>query len=102
VSVREALRAPESMGEIEIRRNAGSFVVNPNGSAVASRLQASHPVDRAFLDYLVYMRAAVEGKVVVLVAKRADTNRSAVRAALERTEAEMSESVQRDSLRGTR
>jgi hypothetical protein len=40
--------------------------------------------------------------VVVPVAKRADTNLSAVRAALERTEAEMSESVQRDSLRGTR
>jgi DNA-binding FadR family transcriptional regulator len=98
VSLREALRAPESMGEIAIPRNAGSFVVNPNRSVVASRLQASHPVDRAFLDYLVDVRAAVEGKMVELVAKCADADFSVVRAALERTEVEMGESVQWGSL----
>lgn len=40
VSLREAFRAPESMGKIQIQRNAGSFVVSPNRSVVASRLQA--------------------------------------------------------------
>jgi GntR family transcriptional repressor for pyruvate dehydrogenase complex len=98
VSVREALRALESMGKIEIRRNAGSFVMNPNGSALASQLKATHPVDRAFLDYLVDVRAAVEDKVVELVAKRADADLSAVRAVLERTEAELGESVEQGSL----
>src|SRR5919112_3144638 len=98
VSVREALRALESMGKIEIRRNAGSFVMNPNGSAFASQLKATHPVDRAFLDYLVDVRAAVEDKVVELVAKRADADLSAVRAVLERTEAELGESVEQGSL----
>jgi GntR family transcriptional regulator, transcriptional repressor for pyruvate dehydrogenase complex len=98
VSVREALRALESMGKIEIRRNAGSFVVNPNGSAFASQLKASHPVNRAFLDYLVDVRAAVEDKVVELVAKRADADLSAVRTVLERTEAERAESGERGSL----
>jgi GntR family transcriptional regulator, transcriptional repressor for pyruvate dehydrogenase complex len=98
VSLREAFRAPESMGKIQIQRNAGSFVVSPNRSVVASRLQASHPVVRAFLDYLVDVRAAVEGKMVELVAKRADADLSVVRAALERTEAEMGEFVQWGSL----
>jgi GntR family transcriptional regulator, transcriptional repressor for pyruvate dehydrogenase complex len=98
VSVREALRALESMGKIEIRRNAGSFVLNPNGSAFASQLKATHPVDRAFLDYLVEVRAAVEDKVVELVAKRTDADLSAVRAVLERTEAELGESVEQGSL----
>src|SRR5215218_1808760 len=98
VSVREALRALESMGKIEIRRNAGSFVMNPNGSAFASQLKATHPVDRAFLDYLVDVRAAVEHKMVELVAKRADADLSAVRAVLERTEAERAESGERGSL----
>ena len=98
VSVREALRALESMGKIEIRRNAGSFVMNPNGSAFANQLKATHPVDRAFLDYLVDVRAAVEHKMVELVAKRADADLSAVRAVLERTEAELGESVEQGSL----
>ncbi len=98
VSVREALRALESMGKIEIRRNAGSFVLHPNGSAFASQLKATHPVDRAFLDYLVDVRAAVEDKVVELVAERADADLLAVRAVLERTEAERGESVEQGSL----
>ena len=86
------------MGKIEIRRNTGSFVMNPNGSAFASQLKATHPVDRAFLDYLVDVRAAVEDKVVELVGKRADADLSAVRAVLERAEAERGESAEQGSL----
>jgi DNA-binding transcriptional regulator YhcF (GntR family) len=56
VSVREALRALESMGKIEIRRNAGSFVVNPNGSGFASQLKATHPVGRT-IDKAMPVRA---------------------------------------------
>ena len=44
------------------------------------------------------VRAAVEDKVVELAAKRADADLSAVRAVLERMEAELGESVQPGSL----
>ena len=71
VSVREALRAMESMGKIEIRPNAGSFLVHPNGNAMANQLKSVLPVDRTFLEHLVDVRAAVEDKVVALVAERA-------------------------------
>ena len=53
---------------------------------------------RAFLDYLVDVRTAVEGKVVELVAKRADADLSAVCAVLKRTEAEIGKSFKRGSL----
>ena len=69
VSVREALRALESMGKIEIRPNAGSFLVHPNGNALVNQLRAVAPVDRAFLGHLIEVRAAVEDRVVALVAR---------------------------------
>lgn len=98
VSVREALRALESMGKIEIRPNAGSFVVHPNGNAFAKQLKAILPVDRAFLEHLVDVRAAVEDKVVALVAERAEADLSAVSATLERSQADLNESGERGSL----
>lgn len=67
VSIREALRALESTGKIEIRRNAGSFVKHPNGDAVVAHLKTLQPIDEAFLDNLVDLRAAIEDKVVALV-----------------------------------
>src|SRR5215208_3320281 len=86
VSVREALRALESMGKIEIRPNAGSFLVHPNGNAFASQMRSVLPVDRAFLGHLIDVRAAVEDRVVVLVAKRAEADLTLVRAVIERAE----------------
>ncbi len=98
VSVREALRALESMGKIEIRPNAGSFLVHPNGNAFASQMRAVLPVDRSFLRHLVDVRAAVEDKVVALVVKRAEVDLAAVRAVLERAEADLSESGEPGSM----
>lgn len=98
VSVREALRAMESMGKIEIRPNAGSFLVHPNGNAMANQLKSVLPVDRTFLEHLVDVRAAVEDKVVALVAERAEADLSAVRATLGRSEADLNESGERGSL----
>jgi GntR family transcriptional regulator, transcriptional repressor for pyruvate dehydrogenase complex len=72
VSVREALRALESMGKIEIRPNAGSFVLHPNGNALVGHLTSQLPIDTTFLDYLVDVRAAVEDKVVSLIDPDAD------------------------------
>jgi len=99
VSVREALRALESMGKIEIRPNAGSFLVHPNGNAIASQLKAVLRVDRAFLEHLVDVRAAVEDKVVALVAGRgAAADLGAVRAAVERSGADLDESGEPGSM----
>ncbi len=72
VSVREALRALASMGKIEIRRNAGSYVLHPHGNAFTQQLKAVAPVDRRFLEHLIDVRAAVEDKVVGCVAEGAD------------------------------
>ena len=98
VSVREALRALESMGKIEIRSNAGSFLVHPNGNALVNQLKAVAPVDRAFLRYLIDVRAAVEDRVVVLVAGRSGADLAAVRDALERSGANLEESGEPGSL----
>ncbi|MGH9118796.1 MAG: FadR/GntR family transcriptional regulator [Acidimicrobiales bacterium] len=89
VSVREALRALASMGTIEIRRNTGSFVIHPNGNAIASQLKALLPVDQTFLDHLVDVRAAVEDKVVALLVPGLDL--SEVRGVLGEAESEMTE-----------
>lgn len=98
VSVREALRALESMGKIEIRPNAGSFLVHPNGNALVNQLRAVAPVDRAFLGHLIEVRAAVEDRVVALVARRPAADLSAVRDVLERSEADLRESGEPGSL----
>ena len=98
VSVREALRALESMGKIEIRPNAGSFLVHPNGNALVTQLRTVAPVDRAFLGHLIDVRAAVEDRVVALVAGRAGADLSAVRVVLERSGAALRESGEPGSL----
>jgi GntR family transcriptional regulator, transcriptional repressor for pyruvate dehydrogenase complex len=98
VSVREALRALESMGKIEIRPNAGSFLVHPNGNALVNQLRAVAPVDRAFLGHLIEVRAAVEDRVVALVARRPAADLSAVRDVLERSEVDLRESGESGSL----
>ena len=98
VSVREALRALESMGKIEIRPNAGSFLVHPNGNALVNQLRAVAPVDRAFLEHLIDVRAAIEDRVVVLAAVRPGADLSAVRVVLERSEASLRESGEPGSL----
>lgn len=72
VSVREALRALQSMGKIEIRRNAGSFVVDPGGKMLAPLLTSSRPIDEGFIRDLVDVREAIETRVVALVGARRD------------------------------
>lgn len=68
VVIREALRALESMGKIEIRRNSGSFVVDPHASPVSRWLQSEVAVSRpAPVQEMVDLRAAIETKVVQLV-----------------------------------
>lgn len=88
VPVREALRALESMGKIEIRKNAGSFVLHPQGDALTAHLRAVAPIDEVYLEYLVDVRAAVEDRVVALVA-RADVGLADIAELLEQMEEEL-------------
>src|SRR5215203_5821581 len=89
VLVREALRALEGMGKIEIRSNAGSFLIHPNGIAMVTQLKAVIPVDITFLKQLIDVRAAVEDKVTALVAARTDADLSEINDLLQREEAEL-------------
>jgi GntR family transcriptional repressor for pyruvate dehydrogenase complex len=70
VSVREALRALESMGKVEIRRNAGTYVLDPNGSLPIEPLRMGLPVDARYLQWLAELRSAIETKVVELVGRQ--------------------------------
>lgn len=70
VSLREALRSLESMGRIEIRRNAGSFVLDPRPNAITAQLLNLGPVDAEFLNNLVEVRAAIEDRVLSIVVRK--------------------------------
>lgn len=94
VSVREALRALESLGKIEIRRNAGSFILDPNGASPAEHLRGGAPIDEFFLRQLVDVRSAIEVKVVQLVAANPDADLTSVADLLERAESELEEPEQ--------
>jgi GntR family transcriptional regulator, transcriptional repressor for pyruvate dehydrogenase complex len=91
VSVREALRSLEALGKVEIRRNAGSFIADPNGTSSAKQLKGNVTVDESFLRHLVDVRSAIEVKVVQLVAANPDANLAQVAALLARAEGELLE-----------
>ncbi len=70
VSVREALRALEGMGKVEVRRNAGTYVVDPAGRLDIDHFRGGLPADATYLGWLSQLRAAIEVKVVELVGRR--------------------------------
>jgi len=85
VSLREALRSLESVGRIEIRRNAGSFVLEPRTNPITARLKTA---DGATLGHLIEVRAALEDRVVAMLGGT-DRDWDAVEALLEATEGEL-------------
>ncbi|MBO0707984.1 MAG: FadR family transcriptional regulator [Candidatus Dormibacteraeota bacterium] len=70
VSVREALRALEGMGKVEVRRNAGTYVVDPAGRLDIDHIRGGLPADSTYLGWLSQLRSAIEVKVVELVGRR--------------------------------
>lgn len=96
VSVREALRALESMGKVEVRRNAGTYVVDPDGRLPVEALRGGLPVDPAYLQWLTELRAAIETKVVELAARRG-ADLAPVRMLLERAGVELATSNTEDT-----
>jgi GntR family transcriptional regulator, transcriptional repressor for pyruvate dehydrogenase complex len=91
-TIREALRTLESMGKIEVRRNAGSFISTPTVDPISAELKAIHPINLTFLSYLVDVRAAIEDRVVILAATNPETDLSGTRDALTMAEQELTSS----------
>jgi GntR family transcriptional repressor for pyruvate dehydrogenase complex len=88
-TVREALRTLEAVGKLEIRKNAGSFVLSPGGDAIVRQLKTAAPIDIDSLPNLLQVRAAIEDRVVKLVAENPDSDLSEVRMALQQEADEM-------------
>ena len=91
VSVREALRALESMGKIEIRRNAGAFVLDPDGTLPAELLLSGLEPNAQSLQWLTDLRAAIESRVVTLLASKPHADLAEAAAFLERAATELTE-----------
>lgn len=91
VSVREALRALESMGKVEIRRNAGTYVVDPDGSLPIEPLRNGLVVDARYLQWLTELRSAVDAKAIEL-AGRSGIDLAPVRELLHRAATELATS----------
>jgi GntR family transcriptional regulator, transcriptional repressor for pyruvate dehydrogenase complex len=89
VPVREALRALESMGKIEIRPASGSYVADPKGNLFAAEVRAGAVVDERFLNELVALRSAIETKIVELVAALPARDLSSIVDVLASIEAEL-------------
>jgi len=91
VSVREALRALESMGKVEIRRNAGAFVVDPDGTLPVEHLLGGLEPGVESLQWLTDLRAAIETRVVQLLANHPAPDLGPAAEFLERAAAELAE-----------
>lgn len=89
MSLREALRSLESMGRIEIRRNSGSYVLDPHANPMTTHLRRAAPLAPENLSELVQARAAVEDRVVTLLDDVRDF--SPIRARLRETERELAD-----------
>ncbi len=89
VSVREALRALESMGKLEIRRNSGAYVVDPDGTLPAAQLLADVEPGVTTLQWLTDVRAAIETRVVTAVCRQDHADLAPVREFLDRAAAEL-------------
>lgn len=88
VTVREVLRALESMGKVEIRRNAGTFVTQRQ---LGHSLVIAQPaeVDSRWIHQLSAAREALECAVVRAVLANPDSDLSEVRAVLEEVRMEL-------------
>lgn len=81
VSVREALRALESMGKVEIRRNAGTFIAErPLGQPLL--IDRPVEVDADHISHLAEVREALECAVVRAVVANPDSALIEARAVL--------------------
>ncbi|MET9023808.1 FCD domain-containing protein [Actinopolymorpha sp. NPDC004070] len=90
VSIREALRALESMGKVEIRRNSGTYVVDPDGTLPVEYLLAGAEPGVATLRSLTEARAAIETRLVQTVCRQVAPDLRPAREFLTRAARELS------------
>lgn len=95
VSIREALRALESMGKVEIRRNSGTYVTD--GPRLPAVTPATH-IDEDYIQHLSEVREAIECAVVRGVLANPDRDLSAVRDALDSSGREIGRADSQGSL----
>ncbi|MQA78449.1 MAG: FCD domain-containing protein [Streptosporangiales bacterium] len=97
VTVREALRALEGMGKVDIRRNSGTFVARPAPHTLVSVRPPDH-VDDEYVRYLCDIRAGIECEILRVLSRQASPDLSTAEAALVRAEREIAEETQQGSL----
>lgn len=97
VTVREALRALEGMGKVDIRRNSGTFVARPAPHTLVT-VRPPDQVDAEWVRHLCEVRAGIECQVVRLLGQQSVVDLSAAEAALERAEQEIAQESQQGSL----
>jgi DNA-binding FadR family transcriptional regulator len=97
VTVREALRALEGMGKVEIRRNSGTFVARPAPHTLVT-VRPPDQVDADWVRHLSEVRAGIECQVVRLLGQQSALDLSAAEDTLERAEQEIAQESQQGSL----
>lgn len=97
VTVREALRALEGMGKVDIRRNSGTFVTRPAPQNLVSVSPPEH-VDDEYIRHLCEIRAGIECQIVRLVALGDTPDLGNAEATLTRAEQEIAQETQQGSL----
>jgi GntR family transcriptional regulator, transcriptional repressor for pyruvate dehydrogenase complex len=97
VTVREALRALEGMGKVDIRRNSGTYVARPAPEALVS-VTPPDVVDDDYVRRLCELRAGIECQIVRLAAQRHAIDLTGAEAALTRAEHEIKEESDKGSL----
>jgi GntR family transcriptional regulator, transcriptional repressor for pyruvate dehydrogenase complex len=97
VTVREALRALEGMGKVDIRRNSGTFVTRPAPHTLVT-VRPPDKVDDDYVRHLSEVRAGLECQVIRLLGQRDVLDLGAAKEALERAEQELAQESQQGSL----
>jgi GntR family transcriptional repressor for pyruvate dehydrogenase complex len=97
VTVREALRALEGMGKVDIRRNSGTYVARPAPEALVA-VTPPNLVDDEYVRHLCELRAGIECQIVRLAAQRGLVDLAGAEAALARAELEIQEESDQGSL----
>jgi GntR family transcriptional regulator, transcriptional repressor for pyruvate dehydrogenase complex len=97
VTVREALRALEGMGKVDIRRNSGTYVARPAPEALVA-VTPPDVVDDEYIRHLCELRAGIECQIVRLAARRAPLDLAGAEAALARAQHEIEQESEQGSL----
>lgn len=98
VSIREAVRVLESLGKVEVRRNAGIFVTNAGDSGLLRFFESFIPTGDSFLNNLVDVRTAIEVQIVKSLARSDEYDLEPIETLLKTIDEEISNEQAADGL----